>query len=87
MVSRTAQVHSWGRVMPRASSRDEMPQRDAVRITAPRPAPCSMPGVRTTMACAHTQRLPIELEEFRAHHIAVAAIAGKGQNFNPGFYS
>ena len=26
-------------------------------------------------------------EEFRAHHIAVAASAGNGQNFNPGLYS
>ena len=25
-------------------------------------------------------------EEFRAHHIAIAASSDKGQNFNPGLY-
>ena len=39
-------------------------------------------GVRPHSALAN--RTP---EEFRAQHIAVAASAGNGQNFNPGLYS
>jgi putative transposase len=38
-------------------------------------------GVRPHSALAN--RTP---EEFRAHHVAVAASAGNGQNFNPGLY-
>ena len=39
-------------------------------------------GVRPHSALAN--RTP---EEFRAHHMAIAAITDKGQNFTPGLYS
>jgi len=41
-------------------------------------------GVRALSALANRTRTP---EEFRAQHIAVAAMTSNVQNFNPGLYA